>query len=66
MQEINEWLNLKNTDGDTALSLAAQRYDHKITELLLNSNAIITTSNQDGNTPHHIAVITAVPAVKYC
>ena len=64
MQEINEWLNLKNTDGDTALSMAAEKYDHKITELLLNSNAIITTSNQDGNTPLHKAAMSASPAVK--
>ena len=63
-QQNHKWLNNKNYYGNTALHLAAEKKNHEIITLLLNSNAIVTSSNEDGNTPLHIASIDSPETVK--
>ena len=55
-QQNHKWLNNRNCYGDTALHLAAENKNHEIIKLLLNSNAIVTSSNKEGNTPLHNVV----------
>ena len=63
-QQNHKWLNNKDRYGNTALYLAAEKKNHEIIKLLLNSNAIVTSSNEEGNTPLHIASIDSPETVK--
>lgn len=55
-RDAGEWLVAKNSDGDTALHVAAREGSDRAIELLLKHGAAFTATNQQSYTPMALAV----------
>ena len=55
-KELKVNINVKNEDGDTALSLALKYGHFKMVDLLIQARVEVNTRNKAGNSPIHIAV----------
>ena len=58
-------MNVRDAKGNTPMHIIAKNGNKRILNYILDKNPIISTCNNDGKTPSHIATLAPIKIVRF-